>query len=104
MIERVARFTASKALVQEFNDLCGGFRPLQTAAFQGALVELLRRGELPEPKDRNPSDAISVSRRLRDEHWLALDARGGYHGDLTRWFRAALEHAVATLRGTKDAA
>jgi hypothetical protein len=104
MSERVARFTASKALAEEFNDLCGGFRPLQTASFQGALDVLLERKRAPELKDPTPTDAISVSRRLRDDQWLALDERATYHGDLTRLFRGALELAVERLRKEEDAA
>ncbi len=98
MSERVARFTASRALVEEFNDLCGGFRPIQTASFQEALDVLLERKRAPELKDPAPSDAISVSRRLRDDQWLSLDERVKYQGDLTRLFRGALELAVERLR------
>lgn len=104
MTERVARFTVSRALVEEFDALCGGFRPFQSAAFQGALDEVLSTGDLPTPLDARPVEWVNTKRHLRPEQWARLDALAPCQGDKTRFFRTAMEHAVAALRGTKDAA
>jgi len=88
MSERVARFTVSRALNEEFRNLSGTRRDM-TLAFRDALDEVLAKGEPPKLKDPRPGIIVHVSRRLTEEQWDELHERAEYFGDMTRWLRGA---------------